>query len=66
MLRLAFCGSEELRERFVRAETALFKLRWETDDVKERKDFQASLNLGFEQVRRPSSSLLSPAFPSKD
>ncbi|KAH8924830.1 DNA primase, large subunit [Atractiella rhizophila] len=38
-LRLAFCRSDELRDRFVRAETSLFKYRWETEDGKERDAF---------------------------
>ncbi|KAF8757031.1 DNA primase small subunit [Rhizoctonia solani] len=36
VLRLAFCHSEELRRRFVKAETTLFKIRWESDDTTER------------------------------
>jgi len=40
-----------LRQRFLRAETALFRLRYETDDVAERKSFVESLNFGWEVVR---------------
>ncbi|KAI0079949.1 DNA primase large subunit [Panus rudis PR-1116 ss-1] len=39
ILRLAFCRSEDLRRRFVKAETTLFRIRWETDDRSEKEDF---------------------------
>jgi len=39
VLRLAFCRSEELRRRFIKAETALFRVRYESDDSKEREKF---------------------------
>ncbi|KAJ7068482.1 eukaryotic and archaeal DNA primase, large subunit-domain-containing protein [Mycena amicta] len=42
VLRLAFCRSEELRRRFVKAETTLFKIRYETDDSTERQNFLSS------------------------
>ncbi|KAJ7940701.1 eukaryotic and archaeal DNA primase, large subunit-domain-containing protein [Mycena leptocephala] len=42
VLRLAFCRSEELRRRFVKAETTLFKVRYETDDSTERELFLSS------------------------
>lgn len=42
--------SEELRQRFVKAETALFKVRWETDDANERRAFVNGLNFGWEVV----------------
>ncbi|KAJ6496616.1 eukaryotic and archaeal DNA primase, large subunit-domain-containing protein [Mycena vitilis] len=42
VLRLAFCRSEELRRRFVKAETTLFKVRYETDDSTERESFLSS------------------------
>lgn len=45
VLRLAFSRSPELRARFVRAETALFRNRFETDDVAERAQFLSRLNL---------------------
>ncbi|KAG4305473.1 hypothetical protein PORY_001029 [Pneumocystis oryctolagi] len=50
ILKLAFCRSEELRKRFVRAETALFKLRFLQDDAKERLAFINSLNFDWEMV----------------
>ncbi|KAG5437515.1 hypothetical protein PCANB_000943 [Pneumocystis canis] len=46
ILKLAFCRSEELRKRFVRAETTLFKF----DDAKERLAFVNSLNFNWEMV----------------
>ncbi|KAJ7470699.1 eukaryotic and archaeal DNA primase, large subunit-domain-containing protein [Mycena latifolia] len=42
VLRLAFCRSEELRRRFVKAETTLFKVRYESDDSTERELFLSS------------------------
>ncbi|QRW08226.1 carbohydrate esterase family 10 protein [Ceratobasidium sp. AG-Ba] len=50
VLRLAFCRSEELRRRFVKAETMLFKIRWETDDRNERARFLGSLDIGISSV----------------
>lgn len=50
ILRLAFCRSEELRQRFIRAETALFKIRYNTDDPKDRAMFVKSLDLDWEPV----------------
>ncbi|KDQ60698.1 hypothetical protein JAAARDRAFT_151308 [Jaapia argillacea MUCL 33604] len=42
ILRLAFCRSEELRRRFVKAEITLFRVRYESDDTKEREEFLSS------------------------
>lgn len=50
VLRLAFCRSEDLRRRFVKAESLLFRLRFETDDVAERENFMRSLNLDWKPV----------------
>lgn len=50
ILRLAFCRSEELRQRFIHAETTLFKIRYNTDDSKDRQAFIDSLNLAWEPV----------------
>ncbi|KAI0665152.1 DNA primase large subunit [Cubamyces menziesii] len=44
VLRLAFCRSEELRRRFVKAETTLFRVRWFTDDHAEREAFLRTRN----------------------
>lgn len=50
ILRLAFSSTEDLRRRFSRLETALFKLRFQQDDVRERQDFVQSLDLAWEMV----------------
>lgn len=50
VLRLAFCRSEDLRRRFVKAESLLFRLRFETDDATEREIFMRSLNLDWNPV----------------
>jgi DNA primase large subunit len=50
ILRLSFSGTEDLRERFVRVETALFRLRFQDDNARERKDFVSGLNLDLEDV----------------
>ncbi|KAG7885735.1 hypothetical protein KL938_000767 [Ogataea parapolymorpha] len=50
ILRLAFCRSEELRSRFIRAETLLFRLRFNMMSIQEQKDFVASLDLPWETV----------------
>ncbi|KAI0636857.1 DNA primase large subunit [Trametes polyzona] len=44
VLRLAFCRSEELRRRFVKAETTLFKIRFNGEDNVEREEFLNSRN----------------------
>lgn len=50
ILRLAFCGTEDLRRRFARVETMLFRLRFNQDDGREKKAFIESLNLQWEFV----------------
>lgn len=50
ILRLAFSRTEELRRRFARVETMLFKLRLEEDDGRERRAFYDSLNLDWDVV----------------
>jgi DNA primase large subunit len=50
ILRLAFSGTEDLRRRFARVETALFRLRFQTDDSRERREFVKSLNFDWEVV----------------
>ncbi|RPD66256.1 DNA primase large subunit [Lentinus tigrinus ALCF2SS1-7] len=44
VLRLAFCRSEDLRRRFVKAETTLFKLRFDVEDTTEKMKFLNSMN----------------------
>lgn len=50
ILRLAFSGTEDLRRRFARVETMLFKLRLEEDDGRERRAFIESLDLNWDYV----------------
>ncbi|PKY04840.1 DNA primase large subunit [Aspergillus campestris IBT 28561] len=50
ILRLAFSATEDLRRRFVRAETMLFRFRFQQDDSKEKRAFIESLNLEWEPV----------------
>lgn len=58
VLRLAFARSPELRARFVRAETALFKHRFEGDDAAERAAFLADLRLDWVMVGPEEKSRL--------
>ncbi|KZS99043.1 DNA primase large subunit [Sistotremastrum niveocremeum HHB9708] len=50
VLRLAFCRSEELRARFVKAETTLFRIRYELDDTQERETFLSTRDFGWKAV----------------
>ena len=50
ILRLAFSSTEDLRRRFARLETMLFRLRLSADDMRERATFIQSLNLDWEIV----------------
>ena len=50
ILRLAFSSTEDLRNRFARLETMLFKYRFQKDDAKERREFVESLNFDWEMV----------------
>lgn len=50
ILRLAFSSTEDLRRRFSRLETMLFRLRFKDDDFIERQKFVRSLNLEWEEV----------------
>ncbi|KAL6712343.1 DNA primase subunit pri2 [Coniothyrium glycines] len=51
ILRLAFSSTEELRRRFSRLESMLFRLRFKDDDPRERQEFVRSLNLQWEEVK---------------
>ncbi|KAI9446392.1 DNA primase large subunit [Lactarius indigo] len=42
VLRLAFCRSEDLRRRFVKAETTLFRVRYMNTTITERREFHKS------------------------
>lgn len=50
ILRLAFSSTEDLRRRFVRLETMLFRHRFQQDDGKERRTFIESLSFDWEMV----------------
>lgn len=50
ILRLAFARTEDLRRRFSRAESSLFRLRFANDDLKERQLFVDGLGLDWESV----------------
>lgn len=50
ILRLAFSATEDLRRRFIRNESALWRLRFNTDDTKERQAFVDSLDFDWETV----------------
>ena len=59
ILRLAFSGTEDLRRRFARVETMLFRLRFQADDGRERRSFVESLNLHWEVVQEEEKRELS-------
>ena len=50
ILRLAFASTEDLRRRFSRVETTLFRLRFGSDDPRERTAFIQSLSLDWDVV----------------
>ncbi|KAI4527527.1 DNA primase, large subunit [Schizophyllum commune Loenen D] len=50
VLRLAFCRTEELRKRFVKAETTLFRVRYDTDKSDERRRFLNSRDFNWIEV----------------
>ncbi|OAL71004.1 DNA primase large subunit [Trichophyton violaceum] len=50
ILRLAFASTDDLRRRFVRLESMLFKFRFQQDDARERREFVDSLHLDWETV----------------
>ncbi|KAK5995910.1 putative DNA primase large subunit [Cladobotryum mycophilum] len=45
ILRLAFASTEDLRRRFTRVETMLFRMRFNSDDLNERTAFVSGLDL---------------------
>lgn len=59
ILRLAFSSTEDLRRRFVRIETALFKLRFQSDDGRERQIFVESLDFNWKVVSHEERQELS-------
>jgi DNA primase large subunit len=50
ILRLAFSSTEDLRRRYSRLETTLFRLRYKMDDARERQEFVNSLDFSWETV----------------
>lgn len=50
ILRLAFSATEDLRRRFTRLETQLFRLRFQNNDIRDRQDFVDSLAFEWEKV----------------
>ncbi|KAI6093216.1 DNA primase, large subunit [Hypoxylon rubiginosum] len=50
ILRLSFSSTEDLRRRFSRVESMLFRLRLDEDSMRERTDFIQSLSLYWEPV----------------
>ena len=70
ILRLAFAATEDLRRRFSRLETQLFKLRFQIDDARERRAFVDSLDFEWEKVgeeekRRLADELAAASFKPK-
>lgn len=67
ILHLAFSATEDLRRQFTRVEAALFRLRFQSDDARERKDFVESLDLNWDLVsedeRRQLATRLRDATP---
>jgi DNA primase large subunit len=60
ILRLAFASTEDLRRRFSRVETMLFRLRFQNDDLRERQSFVESLNFDWEMVGEQEKKELGP------
>lgn len=56
ILRLAFASTEDLRRRFSRVETMLFRLRLEEENSKEKNEFIDSVNLDCEKVSEEESN----------
>ncbi|KAF9246220.1 DNA primase large subunit [Melanogaster broomeanus] len=59
VLRLAFCRSEELRRRFVKAETTLFRVKYESDISIDRADFLEAQKFDWKQVEGPEKQQFS-------
>ena len=55
---MAFSSTEDLRRRFARVESALFRLRFQTDDGRERRKFVESLQLDWEPVHEEEKIML--------
>jgi DNA primase large subunit len=59
ILRLAFASTGDLKARFSRVETALFRLRFGSDDLRERQAFVQTLALDWEVVGEEERGVLS-------
>lgn len=59
ILRLAFSSTEDLRRRFTRLETQLFRLRYQSNDVRDRQAFVESLSFEWEKVPEAEKAELS-------
>src|ERR1700733_7889268 len=59
ILRLAFSATEDLRRRFSRLETMLFKLRFKDEASMERQQFVDGLGLEWEKVEEDEKRELS-------
>jgi DNA primase large subunit len=70
ILRLAFSKTEELRKRFSRLESMLFRIRYKTDDVQELSEFTNSVDFAWETVseaeRESLDEVLKAAMPVKE
>lgn len=64
ILRLAFSATEDLRRRFARSETMLFRFRFQQDDSRERRAFIESLNLDWQAVGEDEKRDLSESLMS--
>ena len=64
ILRLAFCRSEDLRARFVRTETTLFRQRFQQEDPAERQLFLQNLDLDWEVVSDAEKASLAESLAS--
>ncbi|KAE8259256.1 hypothetical protein A4X13_0g1154 [Tilletia indica] len=60
VLRLAFSRSEELRRRFAKTETTLFRIRFEDDSLQDKGDFLKTLNIEWERVSVEEKERLAP------
>lgn len=60
-----FPNSEELRRRFLKSETTLFRLRFESDDAEEKQNFLKALQLDWTIVSPPPSTELTRLPPSR-
>lgn len=71
ILRLAFSSTEDLRRRFIRVETTLFRMRFNNDDLNERAMFISGLDFDWwgpvtdEERQEYAAELAATAGPRK-